>query len=147
MSRARRTVGLVAAVVFLQAVAVVPWHAAHTWSSAMTRISPDLLVIAGAVAVGALAGWRRLAAHVGALTLVLAILLREAIALLPLVFQRPFDLADFGQVPGLVHLLTVNKTTGEQVLLWSIVAGVLVLGYWLAARSLTAMRGSLGHRW
>ncbi len=139
MSRWRRLLGLIAGIVFLQAVACVPWHEPNAWASAMLHVPADLLVIAAVAVVGALAGWRHLTAHAGAFVLVVATVMRQGLEVLPKVFMRPFELADFGQVPGLVHLLTVNKTTGELVLLCSVVGGALLVGYWLAARSLAAI--------
>ncbi|MBL8751954.1 MAG: hypothetical protein JNK15_01530 [Planctomycetes bacterium] len=139
MIRWRRFVGLMLGIVFLQALALVPLHATHTWAVAMPRLSADLLVVAGIAGIGALAGWPRLAAYLGSLVLVVATLLRNALEILPAVFLRPFELADFAQLPGLVHLLTVNRTTSQQVLLWSAIGGALLLAFVLAAWSLRAV--------
>lgn len=142
MSRMRSIGGGLLALLVLQAIAVVPWHAPRTWLTAIARPSPDLLALLGLTCLGALAGRRRWFAHGCAALLVVIVTLREAVALLPLIFQRPFELADFTQLPGLVHLLTVNKSTGEQLLLLAEVLGVVAVLHWLAATAF----GALGAR-
>ncbi|MCU0865769.1 MAG: hypothetical protein MUC36_18445 [Planctomycetes bacterium] len=147
MSRRRAFGGGLLALLVLQAIAVVPWHAPRTWLTAMARPSPDLLALLGLTCLGALAGRRRLFAHGCAALLVVIVTLREAVALLPLVFQRPFELADFAQLPALVHLLTVNQSTGAQLLLLAEVIGAAALLHWLAATAFGALgaRAMRGH--
>jgi hypothetical protein len=93
----------------------------------------------GLACVGALAGRRRLAAHACAALLLLVVVLRTAVSLLPAVFRREFELADIAQLPGLVHLLTVNQTTTDLVLGWAVVAATVALGHWLAATAFAAL--------
>lgn len=126
--------GLLAAAPW-QAFVRLPWQQPPAVFEAMCVVPTDLLVLLGVALVGALAQWPRLVAHGCALLLVLGTLFRLAIAYLPVVFQRPFELADVALVPSLLHLLLVNKPVGAQVLVWSCLAGGLLLAHWLASRS------------
>lgn len=122
-----------------QLFVTLPWNVPAVVLTECVRPSPDLAVLLGTVFVGALAGRPRLAAWVAALLLVVAGLVRFADGYLPLVFQRPFELADIAQVPGLVYLLFVNKPLATQIVLgcgW--VIGFL-LTYWLVARALVVI--------
>lgn len=118
-----------------QAFVRAPWQQPPVVFAAMRVVPTDLFVLLGMALVGALARWPRLAAHGCALLLVAVTLFRLAIAYLPVVFQRPFELADVVLVPSLLHLLLVNKPVAAQVLVWSSLVGGLLLAHWLAARS------------
>jgi hypothetical protein len=143
MKRATRLLLWLAAATYLWLLASAPWQVfvSLPWNvptaalASFCRPSPDLAVLLGVVFVGALAGRPRLWAHVGAFLLVVSVLVRFADEYLPLVFQRPFELADIAQLPGLVYLVVVNKELGTQVLTLGGRVGELLLLYWLAVRA------------
>lgn len=118
-------VSLLVALLLLQAVTVLPWHGdLQAWLAQARQPSKDLMVLLALVLLGAAAGFRRTSAWLAGFCLWLLALLRPAVEMHPIVFQRPFELADVEQFPGLIHLLLSRWSVAFQVLA---VAGVVLI--------------------
>ena len=114
------------ALALLQTATALPWHGdAGRWLTSLAQPSPDLVCLLVAVLAGTAAGWPRSSAWTAGLLLWIAALLRPFVELFPQVFQRPFELADLLQIPGLLHLLMANAPLWQQV-----VVVVAVVAIW-----------------
>lgn len=124
-ARVRTATSLLFALLLLHAATVLPWHGdLQFWLWQVRQPSMDLMVLLVLVLLGAAAGFRRTSAWLAGFGLWLLALLRPAIELHPIVFQRPFELADVLQFPGLIHLLLSRWSVAFQVLA---VAGVVLI--------------------
>lgn len=131
-----------------QAFAMAPWRLPPGSLAHFLVVPTDLLVLVVMVRIGGGCGRPRLAAHLVALLLWLSTLLRLASQFLPLVFQRPFELVDVAEVPGLLYLLLVNKALWHQILLVSGLGLGLAAVHWSVTWSLSVVTrsGRGGHR-
>jgi hypothetical protein len=138
------TFSLLTALLLLQAVTVLPWHSdLVVWFEQAQQPSKDLVVLLVLVLLGSAAGWRRTSAWLAGFVLWLLALLRPALELHPHVFQRPFELADVLQFPGLIHLLMSRWPTVFQVLA---VVGVVLVWPLLALAFLRVSRLAAARR-
>ena len=107
----------IAMLLLLQAMMSVPLPMSlKAWATSSLQPSLDLLGMLFLAGLATAAGRARLGASVAGLALWVAIVLRPAIALFPRIFQRPFELGDVLQLPGLVHLLMGDATLWTKLL-------------------------------
>ena len=126
----------------LQVVVSAPWNLeVPPWLAAVCRPSPDLIALAALALLARAAGWARLGAWIAGLLLWIVVLLGQPIVLFPLIFQRPFELADMLQLPGLVHLL-MQRSPGwvQTTVLLAVVAIWPLFALGLRARPTAAVR-------
>lgn len=125
-----------------QAFAMAPWRLPPGSFAHFLVVPTDLVFLVAAVRLGGRCGRPRLAAHLVAPLLWLGTLVRLASQFLPLVFQRPFELADVAEVPGLLYLLLVNKGLLQQIAMLGGIGLGLLTTHWTVARSLLVVTRS-----
>ncbi|HEX6813774.1 MAG TPA: hypothetical protein VF384_19290 [Planctomycetota bacterium] len=145
MKRVLAIVGFVLALALLHFVAVVPlpYHVSLL-GKALAQVSPDLLLCVGIALLGVSAGRPWLGAHLASVLLVLVITYRASEAVIDAVFQRPFELGDVQQIPGLLHLWWNGYAEATQAMfVASIALGYIVveLVFAVALRCVTRVAG------
>lgn len=86
----RRSVGLVLALAWLHALAVVPLHAPELYAIAACEVPVDLVLVLAVGVIGAAAGWPRIAASLGAAGLMLSAFSRLCEVVSVLAFGKDF---------------------------------------------------------
>lgn len=141
MNRLGAAAGVVlgAAVLHVATAVPVPFRL-EPFAAAVSRLSPDVCLVAALALVGRSAGRPRLLAHAGAALLLLLALFRTAVVLVRLAFEREFELADLPWlVPSAWHFCLGDLPPWQQWAAGAVVVTVLAALQWLLARALAAV--------
>ncbi len=107
------------------------------------RISPDFSLIAAFLAATTIAwGDRWWARHCAVFLTIVVPVLRFGMTVIPANFGKPFDLYnDILLIPGLVHLLTHQWSTGRVLVVAAIALLVLSILWWILHRAWSSLLG------